>query len=40
MHKYIAILRAINAGGKTIIKMTDLKQMFESFGLDLTSRAL
>jgi uncharacterized protein (DUF1697 family) len=34
MHKYIAFLRAINVGGTTIIKMTDLKQMFESFGLD------
>jgi uncharacterized protein (DUF1697 family) len=34
MHKYIAFLRAINVGGTTIIKMTDLKQMFESFGLE------
>lgn len=34
MKKYIAFLRAINVGGTTIIKMTDLKKMFESFGLD------
>ena len=34
MRKYIAFLRAINVGGTTIIKMTDLKKMFESFGLD------
>jgi len=34
MQKYIAFLRAINVGGTTIIKMTDLKQMFESFGLE------
>jgi len=34
MNKYIAFLRAINVGGTTIIKMTDLKQMFESFGLE------
>jgi uncharacterized protein (DUF1697 family) len=33
MNKYIAFLRAINVGGNSIIKMTDLKQMFESFGL-------
>lgn len=34
MTKYIAFLRAINVGGTTIIKMTDLKSMFESFGLE------
>jgi uncharacterized protein (DUF1697 family) len=34
MTKYIAFLRAINVGGHTIIKMTDLKQMFESLGLE------
>ena len=34
MTKYIAFLRAINVGGTTIIKMSDLKKMFESFGLD------
>ena len=34
MKKYVAFLRAINVGGTTIIKMTDLKQMFESFGLE------
>lgn len=33
MKKYVAFLRAINVGGNTIIKMTDLKRMFESFGL-------
>jgi uncharacterized protein (DUF1697 family) len=34
MHKYIAFLRAINVGGTTLIKMIDLKRMFESFGLE------
>src|SRR5215212_207248 len=34
MTKYIAFLRAINVGGHSIIKMTDLKQMFESFGFE------
>lgn len=34
MNKYVAFVRAINVGGTTIIKMTDLKRMFESFGLD------
>ncbi len=34
MSKYIAFLRAINVGGTSIIKMTDLKKMFESFGLE------
>ena len=34
MNKYIAFLRAINVGGTTIIKMSDLKKMFESFGLE------
>ncbi len=34
MHKYIAFLRAINVGGNSIIKMADLKQTFESFGLE------
>jgi len=34
MTKYIAFLRAINVGGHAIIKMTDLKQMFESLGME------
>lgn len=34
MPKYIAFLRAVNVGGTTIIKMTDLKKMFESFKFD------
>lgn len=34
MTKYVAFLRAINVGGHTIIKMTDLKQIFESCGLE------
>jgi uncharacterized protein (DUF1697 family) len=34
MNKYVAFLRAINVGGHTIIKMTDLKQLFESLGLE------
>lgn len=28
--KYIALLRGINVGGKNLIKMNDLKQLFES----------
>ncbi len=34
MNKYIAFLRAINVGGNSIIRMADLKRMFESFGLE------
>ena len=34
MRRYIAFLRAINVGGTTIIKMADLRKMFESFGLE------
>lgn len=34
MTKYVAFLRAINVGGHTIIKMTDLQQVFESCGLE------
>jgi uncharacterized protein (DUF1697 family) len=34
MTKYVAFLRAINVGGHTIIKMTDLKQIFEACGLE------
>jgi uncharacterized protein (DUF1697 family) len=33
MKIYIALLRGINVGGKNIIKMADLKLMFESIGL-------
>lgn len=33
MKKYVAFLRAINVGGTTLIKMSDLKKMFESLGL-------
>jgi len=34
MKKYVAFLRAINVGGNTIIKMADLKQMFESLSFE------
>ena len=34
MTKYVAFLRAINVGGHSIIKMTVLKQIFESLGLE------
>jgi uncharacterized protein (DUF1697 family) len=30
--KYVAFLRAINVGGAKVIKMEDLRRMFESFG--------
>ena len=32
--KYVAFLRAINVGGNAIIKMADLKKMFEAAGLE------
>jgi len=32
--KYVAFLRAINVGGHAIIKMANLKKMFESAGLE------
>ncbi len=31
---YIALLRGINVGGKNMIKMAELKRMFESMGFD------
>jgi uncharacterized protein (DUF1697 family) len=34
MNKYVAFLRAINVGGHAVIKMEDLKRMFESFDLE------
>jgi uncharacterized protein (DUF1697 family) len=33
MTTYIALLRGINVGGKNIIKMIDLKRVFEAMGL-------
>jgi uncharacterized protein (DUF1697 family) len=33
MNKYVAFLRGVNVGGSTVIKMADLKRMFESLGL-------
>lgn len=33
MTVYIALLRGINVGGKNVIKMADLKRVFESIGL-------
>src|SRR5437588_9213870 len=36
MHKkrqYVALLRAINVGGRSLIKMADLRALFESLGL-------
>ena len=34
MNKYVAFLRAINVGGHRIIKMSDLKETFQSLGLE------
>lgn len=34
MNRYVAFLRAINVGGNTIIKMADLKKIFESLGFE------
>ena len=33
MTTYIALLRGINVGGKNIIKMAELKKVFEKIGL-------
>ena len=33
MTKYVALIRALNVGGTSVIKMVDLKKMFELFGL-------
>jgi uncharacterized protein (DUF1697 family) len=33
MIKYVAFLRSINVGGRNLIKMKDLKQVFHSMGL-------
>ena len=32
MHRYLALLRAINVGGHRVIKMADLRQTIESLG--------
>jgi uncharacterized protein (DUF1697 family) len=32
--RYVALLRGINVGGKTLIKMADLKTCIEELGLD------
>ena len=32
--RYVALLRGINVGGKTLIKMADLKECVEALGLD------
>ena len=32
--RYVALLRGINVGGKTLIKMEDLKACIEALGLD------
>lgn len=32
--RYLALLRGINVGGKTLIKMADLKTCFENLGFD------
>lgn len=34
MNTYVALLRGINVGGKNMIKMAKLKEMFESIGLN------
>lgn len=33
MNRYVALLRGINVGGNNIIRMTDLKDCFETLGL-------
>src|SRR5581483_2172044 len=33
-NRYVALLRAVNVGGTSIIKMEDLRKLFESLGFD------
>ncbi len=33
LYPYIALLRGINVGGHSVIKMADLRELFKSFGL-------
>ncbi len=35
--RYIALLRGINVGGRSVITMADLRKLFESCGLDNVS---
>jgi uncharacterized protein (DUF1697 family) len=35
--RYVALLRGINVGGKTLVKMADLKACFEGLGFDAVS---
>jgi uncharacterized protein (DUF1697 family) len=35
--RYVALLRGINVGGKTLVKMADLKACFERLGFDQVS---
>ncbi len=32
-HRYVALLRALNVGGHSVVKMSDLRRHFEAFGL-------
>ncbi len=32
-HRYVALLRGINVGGHSLIKMADLRELFKSYGL-------
>jgi uncharacterized protein (DUF1697 family) len=37
-HRYVALLRGVNVGGNAIFKMLELRELFESYGLqDVTS---
>lgn len=35
--RYVALLRGVNVGGRTLVKMADLKTCFESLGFDEVS---
>ena len=35
--RFVALLRGINVGGKTLLKMADLKACFEGLGFDEVS---
>ena len=34
---FVALLRGINVGGRTLIRMADLRDLFESLGFDIQS---
>lgn len=33
LYRYVALVRALNVGGSSVVKMTALRELFESIGL-------